>query len=130
MKKNFVLSLLLNVGIFTLCISLLSYGINLLNKGLISDRIGIMVAFFFIITSGALGLILLKFNKNPDSFSKYYFITMAGRLFLGVLFVWAGLILITENRIIFVSNFLVLYLLFLGFEIYYLITNFQSRTRK
>ena len=129
MKKNQGISLFLNVGIFTLVIILTAFGINLLNNSLISARFGLMIAFFFIITLAALGLILLKFNKNPDSFSKYYFITMAGRLFLGVLFVWVGLILIKENRIIFVSNFLILYLLFLGFEIYYLITNFQSRTR-
>ena len=129
MKKSSGLSLFLNVGIFTLIIIFLVLGVNLLDNDLISNRIGLMIGFFFAITLGALGLILIKFKKNPESFSKYYFITMAGRLFLGVLFVWVGLILIKENRIIFVSNFLILYLLFLGFEIYYLITNFQSRTR-
>ena len=128
MKKLSWRALTLKAGYFTAALFLSSYVLLKVNAGVVSKHIVPMLIFYFIITLGGLGLILGKTNVKPDSFSKYYFIVMMARLFLGISFVWAGLLIINENRIIFVTNFLVLYLLYLGFEIYYLITNFQSRT--
>jgi hypothetical protein len=88
--------------------------------------IGVMIAFFFFLTLIGIGLIAKKYEVNPDLFARYFFIVMIGRLFLGITFVTIGLYLNIENKFLFIINFLILYLLYLGFEIYYLITNFQS----
>lgn len=119
---------LLKVSYFTIFLILVILGIKWLNAALISQWAWIMTAFFYLITAGGIILILIKTAENVELFTRYYFIVMILRLLLAVLFVAAGLYLNIENKVIFVSNFLALYLLFLGFELYYLITNFQSQT--
>ncbi len=129
MKKSPWRSLFLYVAIFTLILGIASFLIHLVRPGLISQSVLLMFVFFFIVTLAGLGLIIWKTGIYPESFAKYYFIVMTGRLILGISFVWAGLSIISENRIIFVGNFLVLYLLFLGFEIYYILAKFQAAIR-
>ncbi len=128
MKKSNWVPLLISLFSFTVIIIIIFLVFSWLKIQGLSAWTGLMIAYLFILTAAGLGLISVKYVQNPESFSKYYFIVMIIRFFLGIIFVLAGLLLINENRIIFVTNFLVLYLLFLGFEIYYLITNFHSRT--
>ncbi len=130
MNKSVWLSLLIPVGLFSSFIVTAILLLHWLKVPGLSAWTGLMIAFLFIVTLSGLGLISVKYRQNQESFSKYYFIVMILRFFLGILFVLAGLLLINENRVIFVTNFLVLYLLFLGFEIYYLIANFHSRTSR
>ena len=103
---------------------------NALHLRIVSRWIIPMIAFYFFITLAGVGLILSKYNRNPGSFIIYYFIVMGARFMISLLFLWLGLSFFNESRIIFVTNFLTLYLLFLGFEIYYLMVIFQSGIRK
>lgn len=119
---------LLKVSYFTIFLILVILGLKWLNTAVISQWAWIMTAFFYLITAGGIILILMKTTENIELFARYYIIVMILRLLLAILFVAAGLYLDIENKVIFVSNFLALYLLFLGFEIYYLITNLHSRT--
>jgi hypothetical protein len=120
------LNLLLKVGLFTAIIVLGILILSWLKAGYTSKWIGYMILFFFLVTFSGLALILKKFKEEPGSFVRYFFSVMIARLMLAAVFVSAGLYLNFENRIIFVVNFLTLYLIYLGFEIYYLISNFQS----
>ena len=128
MKKLSWFSIFLHVSYFTSGIILIAFLLNALYKPFLSDWTGYMIAFFFIITLLGIGIIAMKFIADAESFVKYYFLVMVGRLLLGVIFVTIGLYVLNENKVIFVANFLILYLLYLGFEIFYIIAKFQSRT--
>ena len=84
-----------------------------------------MIVFFSSITFAGIGLILKKSGKNPELFTKYYLIVMVARLMLSLSIIGGALYLKIDDRIVFVINFLILYLSYLGFEIYYLIVKFQ-----
>jgi hypothetical protein len=105
----------------------MAFLLNALYKPFLSSWTGYMIAFFFIITLFGIGIIGMKVMADSESFVKYYFLVMIGRLLLGIIFVTVGLYVLNENKVIFVTNFLILYLLYLGFEIFYIIAKFQSR---
>ena len=127
MKKLSFFSIFLKLSYFTVVLVLVALISRWAGFSYIDMWIGVMIAFFFIITLIGMALITKHYLLNPDSFAKYFFIVMIGRLFLGIIFVSVALYLNVENKFLFVINFLILYLFYLGFEIYYLITNFQSR---
>ena len=67
---------------------------------------------------------------NPDNFSAVYFSAIIIRLFISVIF--AAILVLTDREHVFAfsTNFLVLYLLFLGFEINGIMTNLHNHFKK
>lgn len=96
----------------------------------IYPKVWIIVLFFFILTLGSLSIIQRITSKNPGSFLNAYFGVMIGRLFISIIFAIIFILTDREHLFNFAFNFLILYLLFLGFEIYGIITNLRHQNKK
>jgi len=86
-----------------------------------------LVLYFFILTLISLMIVERTARKNIDNLSKGFFGAMMLRFFLSIIIALIVIYLDRENAIIFSVNFIILYLLYLGFEIYYLVKNLQPR---
>ncbi len=89
-----------------------------------------IIAFFLLLTIFTHYISLLGFKHIPDKFALVYLGTMTFRLLMGI-----GLIIIVllqgiPDRILFVANFAFVYLAFLIFEIYALLTTLRSNSQK
>ena len=93
-------------------------------------NVWIIVAFFFLLTLASLYIIEKMTRKKASSFLAVYFSAMVGRLFISIIF--AAIFILTDRTHVFnfSINFLVLYLLFLGFEIYGIMTNLRHHFKK
>jgi len=96
----------------------------------IYHQVWIILAFFFFLTLAALVVIEKVSSKNSDNFLAIYFSVMLGRLFVSIIFAVVFILADREHIINFSFNFLFLYLLFLGFEIYGIITNLRHNFKK
>lgn len=75
--------------------------------------------------------IIKKLTKNnSQKFLAVYFSAMIGRLFISIIFAAIFILTDRENVFNFAINFLLLYLLFLGFEIYGIMTNLRHHFKK
>jgi len=90
----------------------------------------LVLIFFFLLTLASLYVIEKMTMKNTDNFLAVYFSAMIGRLFISIIF--AAIFILTDRTHVFnfSINFLVLYLLFLGFEIYGILTNLRLHFKK
>ena len=90
----------------------------------------IILVFFFLLTLASLFIIEKMTRKKADNFLAVYFSAMIARLFISIIF--AAIFILTDraNVFNFSINFLVLYLLFLGFEIYGIMTNLRHHFKK
>lgn len=93
-------------------------------------QVWIILVFFFLLTLAALAVIEKVASKNSDNFLAIYFSVMLGRLFISIIFAVIFILTDREHIINFSFNFLFLYLLFLGFEIYGIITNLRHNFKK
>jgi len=90
----------------------------------------IILVFFFVLTLASLLVIEKLTKKNPKSFLAVYFSAMIARLFISIIFATIFILTDRESVFNFSINFLFLYLLFLGFEIYGIITNLRQHLKK
>lgn len=103
---------------------------NFLIPDFIYHQVWIILVFFFLLTLGSLMAIERVSKKKPDNFLGVYFSAMIVRLFISIIFATV-FILVDRSRVFnFSINFLLLYLLFLGFEIYGIITNLRHQNKK
>jgi hypothetical protein len=93
-------------------------------------NVWIIVGFFILLTLASLYVIEKMTRKKGDNFLAVYFSAMVGRLFISIIF--AAIFILTDRSHVFnfSINFLVLYLLFLGFEIYGIMTNLRHHFKK
>ncbi len=96
----------------------------------IYHRVWIIMVFFFVLTLASLSIIQSITAKNPANFLGAYFSVMIGRLFISIIFATIFILTDREHLFNFAFNFLILYLLFLGFEIYGIITNLRHQNKK
>lgn len=96
----------------------------------IYHQVWIIMVFFFLLTLISMEIIARMSRKNPKNFLAIYFSAMLGRLFISIIF--ATIFILTDRAHVFnfAINFLILYLLFLGFEIYGIITNLRHQFKK
>ena len=93
-------------------------------------QIWLVFLFFFLLTLASL-IVIEKFTrKNSENFLAVYFSAMIGRLFISIIFATIFILTDREHVFNFSINFLILYLLFLGFEIYGILTNLRSHFKK
>lgn len=72
----------------------------------------------------------MAIKKNPENISRNYFVAMLIRLFASVLVALLFIYFDRENASVFAGNFIVLYFMYLGFEIYALMSNLQSHYKE
>ncbi len=96
----------------------------------IYHQIWIVLLFFFLLTLASLYIIDKLTKHNPDNFLAVYFSIMIARLFISIIF--AAIFILGDRTHVFnfSINFLFLYLLFLGFEIYGIMTNLRHINKK
>lgn len=93
-------------------------------------QIWVVLLFFFLLTLASLYIIEKLTKHNSDNFLAVYFSIMIGRLFISIIF--AAIFILADRTHVFnfSINFLFLYLLFLGFEIYGIMTNLRHINKK
>ena len=121
-KKAFLLTTL-----YTLILVLIQYGVYQLNSGLLYAYQWYLLLYFYLITVLSVVIIEKTTQKDAEKLAKGFFSAMMLRLFVSVIIAILIIYFDRVNSTIFALNFLILYLLYLGFEIYYLISILQPR---
>jgi len=103
---------------------------NYLAPAFVYAYIWYLVMFFFFLSTFSIYIVEKAASHGQKYFINAYFTMMLLRLFLSIglafIFIWKD----RGQAIIFASNFIVLYLLFLGFEIYTLLANLRHHSKK
>ncbi len=89
-----------------------------------------LIGYFIIITFASLVVVDKAIEKDPENIARNYFGAMIFRLFVSVLVALLFIYFDRENSTVFAGNFIVLYLMFLGFEIYALMANLQAQSEE
>lgn len=111
--------------------SVLLYGLKYVKEGtLIHPYIWNMQLFFFCTFLIAMRINQIGLSRPAKQFHIFYFTSMIIRFFLALLFMFF-VILHTKNQIVvFICDFMVMYLLYTWFEIYFLIHNLRADLKK
>lgn len=125
-SKNSWLALLL----FALVLTFLTYLIQLLAPNIIYEGAYFIILFFLLLTLLTNYISQSALKHSPDRFSLFFFATITLRLLLSVGVVLVVLLQDIPDKITFGINFAVVYLIFLIFEIYALLTTLRSNFQK
>ena len=117
----------IQTSLFTVLIGLIIYFIGRIKEEWLHIYQWSLVAYFYLLTMISLIIVERTAKRNINNISKGFFGAMMLRLFLSVIIAVIVIYLDRKSSTIFAINFIVLYLLFLGFEIYYLINFIQPR---
>jgi len=117
----------IQTSLFTVLIGLVIYFIGRIKEEWLYIYQWSLVAYFYLLTMISLIIVERTAKRNIDNISQGFFGAMMLRLFLSVIIALIVIYLDRKSSTIFAINFIVLYLLFLGFEIYYLINFIQPR---
>jgi hypothetical protein len=128
--KKFFLKSSLQLLVFTAGIVLIFQGLGSAFPQWLYHNIVYLYLYFFILTTLSL-LVLDQVQKHqPEKFVNSYFGIMVARLFISLGVALVFIFLDRPNAKVFVANFTVLYLFFLGFEIYGILTNLRHHFKK
>ena len=127
MKLNLLRKPFLQTIIFSIILALLNFLLGSFKSEWLYHYQWLLLLYFFIITLVSIFIVEYSAEKNAEDIAKSFFIAMMIRLFLSVIIATIIIYVDNESSTIFALNFVIFYLLFLGFEIYYLISNLQSR---
>jgi hypothetical protein len=95
----------------------------------IHPAIWIMLIFFLIVSIISHFITNIGVRKKDANVINYYFSTMLIRLLLSIGFIGFFVYSKAEDIFLFVANFFILYLLYVGFEIYWLLTNLRRNSK-
>ncbi len=115
---------------FTLVIVLIAAILRFAIPSILYHDLWVIIVFFFFLTYASLITIQKFVTKNPENFLTIYFSVMVARLFASIVFAAIFILLDRENVFLFAMNFIALYLSYLGFEIYGIITNLRTHFTK
>ena len=127
MNSNPITKAFLLTTLYTLILAIVQYGIYQLNAGLLYKYQWYLLLYFYLITVISVVIIEKTTQKDAEKLAKGFFSAMMLRLFISVIIAIVFIYYDRVNSTIFALNFLILYLLYLGFEIYYLINILQPR---
>lgn len=122
-KKRIIRQLLYFTGILIAIILLVQFA----SPQVLYNQIWVIFLFFFLLTLSSLLVIGYATEKSPKNFMIYYFSAMMVRLFISILVAAVFILIDKTNVFVFATNFTALYLLFLGFEIYSILTNLREQ---
>lgn len=120
MKKE-----LLKVAGFSLLVAAFIFLLQQLEPTWIYAKAYWIVFYFFVLYAITIPILWRTAKNNADNFMGIYFSLMIARLFISLGLAFVFIYLDKENKFTFALNFGLLYLLFLGFEIYTLLTNLR-----
>jgi hypothetical protein len=127
MTANLYIKAFLLTTLFTLIIALIQFLVHNFNAGLLYAHQWYLLLYFYLITFLSIVIIEKTTQQDAEKLSKGFFTAMMLRLFISVIIAIVIIYFDRVNSTIFALNFLILYLLYLGFEIYYLISILQPR---
>jgi hypothetical protein len=87
-------------------------------------------AFFFCTFLIAIRINQIGLSRPAKQFHIFYFTSMTIRFFLAVIFLFFAILKIKDQIVVFVCDFIVMYLLYTWFEIYFLIHNLRADLKK
>ena len=96
---------------------------------IISNRFWIIQGFFALISIlshvvSNLGL------KTREQFHTFYLGSMAVRFIFSLFFILFSIVYLSGNKITYVANFFILYILYASFEIYHLLRNLRADSKR
>lgn len=112
---------------FTLIVGTILFIIGKFKAEWIYEYQWLLVLYFFVLTMISLMIVEKTAKKDMDQISKGFFGAMMLRFFLSIILALVVIYFDREGAIVFAVNFIILYLLYLGFEIFYLINHLQLR---
>lgn len=110
--------------IFSLCILLICALIFQINPDLIYKRIWYFIIYFYFISILILTLLNFAVSKSKGSIMTYYLGTMVIRFFLSAALILVFMLIDRQEIVLIAVNFMALYLIYLGFDIFIIITKF------
>lgn len=120
----------LALSLFAISLSLLTFLLNELSADLIHQGVYFVILFFFLFTLLTHYLSIAAIREGHDRFALVFFGSMTIRLLVSVGVVLLILFKGIPQKITFVVNFSLVYLAFLIFEIYALLTTLRSNFQK
>ena len=113
--------------VFTFMLILIQGIIAHYKPGWLYDHQWSILFYFYLITLLSLWIVERSVINDAENLAKGFFSAMMLRLFVSIIIAMIIIYYDRTNSTIFALNFLILYLLYLGFEIYYLISIVQAR---
>lgn len=117
--------ILRNNAIFTGAIALLTAAIYFFFPHIVYSKVWILISFFFLLTHLSIWIVQNTTRKKSSNFMAIYFSAMIARLFISIIFAAIFILIDKQHVMVFAGNFIVLYLSYLGFEIYTILTNLR-----
>ena len=121
-KKVFIVS-----SVFTVVLALIQYFILKFNSDWLYKYQWYLLIYFYLITLLSLSMVEKAAIKSADNVSKGFFGAMMVRMFVSVIIALIIIYFDRESSTIFAINFVILYFLYLGLELYYLLKYLQPR---
>jgi hypothetical protein len=119
------------IFIFTAILAAVIYlASEFLVPNFIHTEIWVMLGFFFALAVMGHRIIQVALRNNPDNAAIYYFVVMLIRLLISAVFIAIYLYKGLSDKVVFIANFFILYLLFVAFEINSLLTNLRRNSRQ
>lgn len=110
---------------FTIAIAAAMVGVDQLADPWVHPLAWWVLAFYFVLTAVGERFIQKGIQRNKDNFMGTYMAVIGLRFLLSALFIGIFIYRRTPELRIFVTNFFVLYLLYLGFEIWGVLGNLR-----
>jgi len=89
-----------------------------------------MIQGFFGVISILSHLVSQLGIKRKGEFHTFYMGSMAVRFILSIFFILLSLIYLSDNKITYVANFFILYIVYASFEIYHLLRNLRADSKR
>lgn len=116
--------------LYTILLTLTLLVIHFIKPSWLYQYVWYIHFFFFIVTLGSINATKYASKILNKNFVQIYFGIMTIRLLICLAFAIIFIIKDREHVLLFGINFMVLYLLFLGFEIYTILTNLRTHFKK
>jgi hypothetical protein len=129
--KDFKYKSFVKLVIFSLFLALIIVVLELTPfSHILHDYIWGMLIFYFLLSAITSFLTEYGIKKQPGNFQIFYFGGMGIRVFASMMVAFVVIIAGNEQIVTFLLNFFALYLFFLIFEIYTLLTNLRANSKK
>lgn len=89
-----------------------------------------IIQLFFGIISILSHLVSTLGVKNRGEFHVFYLGSMAVRFILSLFFILASVVFLKEQKILYVADFFILYIIYASFEIYHLLRNLRADSQR
>jgi hypothetical protein len=116
----------LSLSIFTAVISFSAFYLNKWQEGMIYSNIMYFIIYYYIVSFLSNSLINFAVAKNKDNFTIYYLGSLVARFLLSIIMAFLFMIFDKTNVVVIGVNFVVLHLLFLGLDLFFIISKVKD----